>query len=114
MTKRGALVAVLLLAGCTSSFLHSGDSRVVTFELTGSALSADLTYSVGNSGTEQRSGANVPWTKEFSAHSGDFLYLSAQNNGSGSLHCVIASGGHVVAEHTSRGQFSIVQCDGDA
>ena len=127
MTTRGVgpLLTVALLAGCTSSggvSFGGGDTSVpVVFTLTGTASGADITYSVGDGGSEQQQNVAVPLVNRagepglhFTASQGDFLYFSAQNNGGGSLTCTITADGSVVATHTSRGRFSVVQCDGNA
>jgi len=82
----------------------------VTYKVTGSARSVDVTYENGTGGTEQKSHVAVPWSQTFQASSGAYLYLSAQNQGdSGDLTTEIevdgssrkqanASGAYVIAD----------------
>jgi hypothetical protein len=56
----------------------------VTYQLTGSEGSASITIENETGGTKQHT-VPVPWTKEFDAPVGRFLYLSAQNKGDGWL-----------------------------
>ncbi len=82
----------------------------VTYRVTGSARSVDVTYQNGTGGTEQKSRVAVPWSYTFQATSGAFLYISAQNQGeSGDLTTEIdvdgssrkqanASGAYVIAD----------------
>ena len=81
----------------------------VTYKVTGSARSVDVTYQNGTGGTEQKSHVAVPWSQIFQSSSGAYLYLSAQNQGnSGDLTTEIdvdgssrkqanASGAYVIA-----------------
>lgn len=81
----------------------------VTYKVTGSARSVDVTYQNGTGGTEQKSHVVVPWSQTFQSNSGAYLYLSAQNQGdSGDLTTEIdvdgvprktanASGAYVIA-----------------
>jgi len=131
---RGAVIMLGLLlsaAGCTSSgggassYAPAGGVSVtehVAYKLTGRASGADITYSVGQGGTEQQQGVAVPLVNKagleglfLTASPGDFLYFSAQNSGEyGWLTCSILVNGRVIATQTSRGGFSIVTCQGTA
>jgi hypothetical protein len=108
----------------------AGDSRVVPepgraplrvlYEVEGTASGASLTFAT-NDGSEQTK-TNIPLinTKgtagvEFTATSGQFLYLSAQNLGeAGTVTCRISVDGVTVSENTSSGSYSIASCDGSA
>lgn len=51
---------------------------------------ASVTYSEGGLGSvEQATGVGLPWTKKVDVPSGtmDFLYVSAQNAGGGTVTC---------------------------
>lgn len=96
-------------------------THLVTYKLTGSAATADLTYGLGDSDTRQQSDVDVPLVRksdggqgiQFSARKGDFLYFSAQNGGEyGSLTCTIEVDGVPVKTNTSSGGFTIVTCSG--
>lgn len=96
-------------------------THIVTYLLSGSATSADITYNTP-SGTEQQQGVDVPLTKEtdhtpgIEQHfgSGGFLYISAQNNGDGTITCEIKVDGLTVAQNTASGEFAIATCEGSA
>ncbi len=60
----------------------------VTYQLTGSEGAASITIKNETGGTEQHT-VPVPWTREFDAPAGRFLYLSAQNKGDGLLQATI-------------------------
>ena len=66
----------------------NGDVRVisilipaVTYKITGSAGSVDLTYSTPSGGTEQRT-VSLPYEITYSYFTNDFKYISAQSNSS--------------------------------
>lgn len=126
-------VAGVLAAGCSSSGGLSSDfggrggglslhtRHRIVYYLTGTAHGADLTLSLGPAGQSQQSDVAVPLTNKsgspglrFTASDGDFLYISAQNKGFGSLTCRITEDGVTVAQNTSSGEFTIVTCDGTA
>lgn len=126
MMKTGMAVAALaLVAACSSSQAtapaHTKPLRVV-YDVTGSASTADITYSTPGGGTEQQSKVSVPLTMSASGRRGmlftgfspgDFVYISAQNNGeSGSVTCRIILDGVTVVENTSRGGYTIATCNG--
>lgn len=93
----------------------------ITYEVTGRARSVSITMETP-SGTSQHSDAEVPLrtsrgeklTYRFSR--GDFVYLSAQNNGdSGTVECKITgSEGQIISQASSRGAYVIAGCDGRA
>jgi hypothetical protein len=96
-------------------------SHQIAYYLTGSAQSADLTLQLSAGGQSQQQNVGIPLMNksgtaglEFTANDGDFLYISAQNNGGGTLHCRITEDGSTVAAQTSRGQYAIVTCSGSA
>jgi hypothetical protein len=90
----------------------------VTYELTGSADSADLTYTDASGNTQQHANADIPLRTtsgtpgmRFTVKRGAFVYFSAQNNGeSGDLSCTIKAGGTVINTGHSSGGFTIVTC----
>lgn len=100
-------LAVLGVLGCSGKNPITGSGTVV-YRVTGSGLHADLTYSVPPDATSQLSNVALPWTANFPAHSGDFLYISAQNTGSaGCVHVEIVSGSKTLNDATSCGAFVI-------
>lgn len=85
----------------------------ITYRISGTAGSVSLTYVNATGGTEQISTAGVPWEKTFQMHYGDFVYLSAQNNGErGSVICEIELDNKTWKQSTSSGAYSIASCSG--
>lgn len=96
-------------------------THAIVYLLTGTATGADITISTGGGGQSQQQGVDVPLTSttgtpgiRFTANSGDFLYISAQNTGGGDLTCSITEDGTVVSTNTSSGEFAIATCQGTA
>lgn len=88
----------------------------ILYHVSGSALTASLTYQNATGGTEQHDVA-LPWERELTMKYGDFVYLSAQNNGdSGSVSCLIiaAIGNEAtrVAGAVSAADYGIATCSG--
>jgi hypothetical protein len=86
----------------------------VEYRLSGTAYSADITIENENGNTEQHSGVLVGhWSKEFTAEVGQFVYLSAQNQGKkGTIGCKILVDGEVWQEAESSGSYAIASCSG--
>lgn len=123
----GAVLAALLLAGCSSSgeaLLSVGghDRNVaktthhIVYTLSGTARAADVTFVTPDGSTDQRDHVAVPMGGiGYEIDPGGFLYISAQNTGrSGSLTCTITEDGVEVARHTSVGGYSTVTCQASA
>lgn len=85
--------------------------HTVVYEIGGTARKGLITYSTP-SGQEQANGAKVPWTKTFKAKDGEFLSVSAQNDGGGTINCKISVDGKLLKRSQSSGQFAIASCDG--
>jgi len=83
--------------------------HTVVYTVTGPS-SALITYSTP-SGQEQDNGADLPWKKKFKAKGGEFLSVSAQNSGSGTITCEITVDGKVVKRARSKGSYAVVSCD---
>lgn len=122
-------MAVLLLAACSSDppakpLGSAGPlftTHHVVYQLGGTADSADITVSAGSGGTSQQQGVTIPIRNNngtdglrYEVGSGAFLYLSAQNNGDGTITCEIRVDGLVVASEQSSGEFAIVTCEATA
>ena len=100
------LIAVLVL-------FFMGCAPKVEYVVSGTAGSVDLTYSNQSGNSEQLSGVSLPWTYEFDGASGDFLYISAQNNGrSGSVVCDIYVNEKLIETSTSSGAYVIATASG--
>lgn len=91
----------------------------VVYDVSGSATSADITYTGSGGSTEQQNGVDVPLVTTNGARGlrvtmapGDFVYLSAQNRGPGTITCTIRAGATTVDTATSRGEFAIASCSG--
>jgi hypothetical protein len=100
------------------SFIVSGcdylDGKIdVEYKITGSANSVDVTYTNRDGGTSQESNVGVPWTKSFNIDCEEFLYISAQNQGSsGSVTARINVDGKKYKESTSTGAYVIASASG--
>lgn len=107
--KKVATVLLLaaLLAGCALV------NHAVVYQVTGTAASVSVTYVNENGGTSQVTGAPLPWTYSFTAHVGDFLYVSAQNEGAtGSVTATATENGSIVQTSTSSGAYVIATASG--
>jgi hypothetical protein len=93
------------------SFLGPSTRRV-TYRVTGTALSASLTYQNAQGGTVQRT-VGLPWEASETFKDGDFVYISAQNQGdSGGVTTEILVDGTPWKKTTSDGAYMIASCDG--
>lgn len=111
MSSRYVFLATscLILSSC-SLFKHD-----IKYEVTGTAASVSLTYENASGGTSQTSGTALPWVYTFSAKSGDFLYVSAQNDGAtGSVTAAVYENDSVVQTSTSSGAYVIATASGSA
>jgi len=97
-------------------------SHTVRYLVTGTARAVDITMQTP-SGTSQQDNLSLPLTSkatgkaglEFKMDAGEFLYISAQNQGeSGTVTCSIFVDGTKVAEVSSEGAYSIASCDASA
>ena len=91
----------------------TGASGPVTYSVTGTARRASLTYQNDTGGTEQHT-VSIPWSNSYFGFGlGDFVYVSAQNEGeTGTLLCEIKSGGQVVYSGSASGAYSICTASG--
>ncbi|MBI9099143.1 MAG: hypothetical protein JEY91_11730 [Spirochaetaceae bacterium] len=88
-------------------------SQDVKYSVTGTALTVDITIENENGGTSQYSDVAVPWEYSFTGWEGDFIYLSAQNQGSsGSVICTIYRNGGEYKSSTSSGAYVIATVSG--
>jgi hypothetical protein len=104
-------VALLFLTGNTSPATHTVVYTATADAAYGSGRTGMVTAQ-GPDGTVQQTGL-LPITGTFTFHSGDFVYLSVQNQQSvGSVTCRITVDGVVVSENTSSGGYTIATCQG--
>lgn len=119
--RRAAAVGALLgnSGGGTSYGNSFPSSQQVTYKVSVNGYSAnaggagaDVTYETP-SGTQQ---GEVPdgWSRTFTFDAGDFVYVSAQNNGQGTVTCTIEVDGRILSTNSSTGEFMIATCDGRA
>ena len=62
-------------------------------------------------GTDQYT-VSLPWSLSFPRPLGGFVYVSAQQEGSGTVHCKITYGSRVIQEASSNGDYVIASCSG--
>ena len=95
-----------LMLFCRAGSQHAGDSYKVTYRVDGTQR-ASLTYTNATGGTEQHD-VKLPWTITFQGRYGEFLYLSAQDNGyNGAIVVSISVNGRIVEDATSTEQYGI-------
>jgi hypothetical protein len=75
----------------TASDPRANISNIITYEVTGSATSALVTYSQQDGGIGQENDVSVPWNKVLTI-TGAYrsLAVSAQNGGDGDITCTLA------------------------
>jgi hypothetical protein len=96
----------LTLLCCGSRSLKSADSYKATYDVVGTG-SASLTYTNQGGDSEQME-VSLPWSKSFTVHDGDVLYISAQNkNDYGSITTYISINGSPRKTSTSSGGYVI-------
>jgi len=110
MSKSVYLLPILfLMLGC-ELFDTSID---VEYKVTGTASRVDVTYENEDGGTSQEGNVSVPWTYSFTGDPGDFVYISAQNQGqSGSVTVTIYTDGDNFKTSTSSGAYVIATASG--
>jgi hypothetical protein len=116
----GVLVGLLGIVGIVSTSQRlteiggdSSKSHHVRYALDGTASEAQITIQNSAGGTEQHT-VSVPWSKEFEAPGGSFVYLSGQNQGSGRLKAAIYVDGVLLQEAETTEQFGIASVSGTA
>jgi hypothetical protein len=85
----------------------------VEYEVTGTARAASLTLENDTGGTEQKT-VRIPWSQSYTGFGrGDFVYVSAQNEGeSGGLTCRVTVNGRVEFTSSSTGAYAICTASG--
>jgi hypothetical protein len=109
------LIAAVLVAGLLSmhpaSTTHSVLYEAIADGNTGGGRTGMVTGQTPG-GSSQGTGP-LPFTATYSFHTGDFVYLSVQNQQpAGSVTCRITVDGVVVSENTSTGGYTIATCQG--
>jgi len=96
-----------LLAGCGGP-----TSQPVSYRITGTTGSVDVTLTNASGGTEQHN-IKPPYTLDFDGASGKVLYLAGQNKwDAGVVTCEILVDGKVIQSATSNTAFGVVTCSG--
>jgi len=106
----------LILLGCQkeeNNFLSVPTTASVEYRVSGTAATVDLTISNSSEGTEQYSDISLPWSLKFTGAKGNFIYVSAQNNGqSGTVTSTIYINGQSFKTATSSGAYVIATASG--
>jgi len=98
------IIPIVIFVGC---------SIECEYKVTGSANTVDITYSNESEGTSQESNVSTPWTYSFEGEEGQFVYISAQNQGeSGSVTVSIYRNGKKIESSTSNGAYVIATASG--
>lgn len=108
-----SLVCSYLFLAFTSCSNPLSNSVSVRYKVSGTAETVDITYENASGGTSQLSEVELPWSITFEANIGDFVYLSAQNQGDeGSVTVTIYKNGDVFKQSTSEGAYVIATASG--
>jgi len=107
------LVALLLVGGNRSRGGTSAPGPLpVRYEIEGTANVVDLTYTNETGAVEQHY-AGLPWDRQFSGRSGQFVSISAQKRDvNGTVTCRIVAGAVTIQEATSSAEYGIASCSG--
>jgi hypothetical protein len=107
------MLAVCSFMGCEDDKDDNGN-RSVTYSITGSAPTVNITMESEGGGTSQRSGQSLPWSLAgMGFGAGDFVYLSAQNQADhGTVTVTITRNGEVWKTATSTGAYVIATVSG--
>jgi beta-lactam-binding protein with PASTA domain len=108
----GTVQVVIDMAAPTSAPPVVSDTDTVTYTVTGRSAGT-ITYENSTGDTSQVTDTTrLPWKISFTEPTGSegFLYVSAQNAGSGTIGCAISINGQVVKQNTSTGAYAIVDC----
>ena len=93
-----------LLASCSVEY---------TYEVSGDATSALISYTNESGSISQETNASIPWKKSFSGYSGDAVTVSAQNNGeTGNVVVEIYKKGELFKRGESVGAYGVATAGG--
>lgn len=85
----------------------------VVYRIRGTANTVDITFNNDTGGTEQYSDIDLPHEISYEDFQGDFLYISAQNNGkTGSVIVIIEVNGETFKTSKSEGAYVIATASG--
>jgi hypothetical protein len=110
----GVCLFIYVLSQCSGGGGGGGGSTqlTITYRVTGNG-SADLTLENASGNTEQYT-VGLPYSKSFLVNPGAYLYISAQQTGSGNVTCDILANGQVIETASSSGEYVIASCSGFA
>jgi hypothetical protein len=104
-------IGIYVFSQCSSGGILDITTHIAKYKVTGKGT-ADLTYENATGGTEQKT-VNLPWEYNISpVTSGQYLYISAQTNGTTTISCLITIDDKIFKSSTSSGEFVIATCSG--
>ena len=118
------LIMTGILSGCTNTETDNSNYKApvvpdikfyeVVYNVTGTAESVSVTFENYGGGTSQWDTAYLPWDYPiYGMQNGDFVYISAQNNGEyGSVTSRIYVDGELFKTTTSYGAYVIATASG--
>ena len=111
----GFVAGALLFSGCIVPPNAPPPTARIAYDCIGySPGGIDITIANETGGTEQQNVA-FPYHKEFDRAVGEFVYLSAQAQGTGaSFYCQITSNSYLVQSATASGDYVIASVSGSA
>ena len=103
---------LIFYSSCKSNDSYNS-GHVIKYVVSGTAKTVDVTISGQKESTEQFSNVIVPWHYSFTGYSGDFIYVSAQNNGEkGTVTVTILRDEKEIKTATSDGAYVIATASG--
>lgn len=113
-----ALAVLVAMVGPSASSLETESATgiapaTIAYEVSGTTT-VDLTYRNASGGTEMRKAVRLPWGLDLGTPTrGQAFYISAQNNGVGSVTVrIIDSNGKTLKSAESDGQYTIATASG--
>jgi hypothetical protein len=105
-------VVIDVASSPTSAPATISDTDTVTYSITGRSAGTITYENAGGDTSQLTDTTRLPWTVSFTVPAGTegFLYVSAQNAGSGTIGCSISVNGQVQKQNTSTGTYAIVDC----
>ncbi|MBA7669777.1 hypothetical protein ES703_77911 [subsurface metagenome] len=108
------LILFLLCLSCELTGPSGPTIYNVEYEVTGFPPNkVDVTFENESGGTSQYSNVSIPWSYSFEREEGEFVYISAQNQGeSGSITVTIYKNNNILKSSTSSGAYVIATASG--
>ncbi|SRR6266511_2991666 len=119
----GLLVVGMLLAGCAGGTNGPGSDTPrgsppsglhdIEYLVTDAARANSITFQNENDDSSQDAGVDLPWHYDMTGiEEGAFLYVSAQNDGGGTITCQILVDGVTAESNDSHGKYAICTASG--